>query len=510
MTRVEDFISGLEEIGGASSSQKSIEKVLLLSALLLIQPPTVFSRLEPEILACCDPRSVPPSPSLAALRPTLSPLYLTIMLLSSTLVAGITLATAASAAPVSDRRASPFGPWSLGPGVNSPASSPTSSGTCSQARVPVTVNVATTDLHISKPATQAALTGLMANYWSTGSTVSTQAMPVNPDGSLPRKTTQATYNIFTQLCVPNGWKDGGVVHVGTHGINFDHSYWEFGYSKEYNYIEAATKAGYAVFTHDRLGVGQSDKPDGLSEVQAATEVEVLHQLIQNLRSTGKYSKVVGIGHSFGSIQLTGIANKYPGDLEAVILTGYTPSMVSVPLAFTGWAITLAKEQPDSTTRSRWMSLPDGANKYTNDLSYWGTGSPSADRFAFFAEGNYDEGKPFLFVGAFTQAYNTKQIFSMGEFMTIAEPVSQPASNYKGDVFVVTGEKDLIFCGGNCMQQPTTTSGNSLLDDTKTLYPNAKSFMTYVPPGAGHALFTHHGTDKTISTILGWTKQVTGM
>jgi hypothetical protein len=36
-------------------------------------------------------------------------------------------------------------------------------------------------------------------------------------------------------------------------INFDHSYWEFGYSKEYNFIEAANKAGYAVLTYDRLG-----------------------------------------------------------------------------------------------------------------------------------------------------------------------------------------------------------------------------------------------------------------
>ncbi|KAG9120191.1 hypothetical protein FRC07_004404 [Ceratobasidium sp. 392] len=417
------------------------------------------------------------------------------MLLSSTLVAGITLATTASAAPFT------FGPWTFG---SSAASSPTSSGNCSQARIPVTVNVATTDIHMSKPTTQGALTGFMANYWATGSTVSQQAIPANSDGSLPRKQVQTvTYNVFTQLCYPNGWKDGGAVHVGTHGINFDHSYWEFGYSKEYNYIEAATRAGYAVFTHDRLGVGQSDKPDGLNEVQASTEVEILHQLIQNLRNTKKFSKIVGIGHSFGAMQLTGIANKYPDDLEAVILTGYAPSMVTVPLAFTSWAITLAKEQADATIRSRWMSLPDGANKYTNDLAYWGTGSPSADRFAFFAEGNYDE-------GAFKQAYDTKQTFTMGEFLTIAEPVSQPAPNYKGDVFVVTGEKDIIFCGGNCNQKPTTTEGNSLLDDTKTLYLNAKSFMTYVPPGAGHALFTHYGTNKTISTILGWTKQVTGM
>jgi hypothetical protein len=48
----------------------------------------------------------------------------------------------------------------------------------------------------------------------------------------------------------------------------------------------------------------------------------------------------------------------------------------------------------------------------------------------------------LFPGAFTQAYNTKQTHTIGEFLTISEPVSAPASNYKGDVFVITGQKDM--------------------------------------------------------------------
>ncbi|QRV98014.1 alpha/beta hydrolase family protein [Ceratobasidium sp. AG-Ba] len=413
------------------------------------------------------------------------------MVFSSTLLAGITLATAASAAPLSSLGARAFGPR--------PSASPTSYGTCTQQMMPVTVNAEYTKINIRKPTDQATLTGFLANWWATGSTVAQQSMPPNSDGSRPRTAKKSTYNVFTQMCYPNNWKDGGVAFIGTHGINFDHSYWEFGYSKEYNFIEAATKAGYAVFTHDRLGVGQSDKPDGLSETQAWTEVEIMHQLIQNLRKSGKFSKLIGIGHSFGSVQLTGIANKYPEDLNAVVLTGYTPSLVTVPLSFTGWAVTLAKEQPDASIRSRWLSLP-GGQKYNSDLTYWGTGSASADRFAFFAEGSYDE-------GAFQQAYNTKQTFTMGEFMTIGEPISQIAPDYKGDVFVVTGEKDLIFCGGNCNQKPTKVEGNSLLDDTKTYFPNSKSFNTYVPPGAGHALFTHHGTDVTMSKIMEWAGRV---
>lgn len=52
--------------------------------------------------------------------------------------------------------------------------------------------------------------------------------------------------------------------------------------------------------HFLVGVGQSDKPDGINVVQSGTEVEILHQFIQMLRSSNKYSKVVGIGHSYGS------------------------------------------------------------------------------------------------------------------------------------------------------------------------------------------------------------------
>ncbi|KAJ1305920.1 hypothetical protein OPQ81_010639 [Rhizoctonia solani] len=407
------------------------------------------------------------------------------MIRPSTLIAAISLATMASAAPTVSRGLLSFG-----------STSPSSTGTCTQSRVPISVQVDTTEISMNKPANQGDLTGFLAEYWSTGSTVAS-SITAAADGTTRKKRVQGTYNIWAQTCHPNG-KEGQVpLIIGIHGINFDHSYWEFGYSKEYNFIEAANKAGYAVLTYDRLGVGQSDKPDGLSVVQSSTEVEILHQFIQQSRASGKYSKVLGIGHSFGSIQLTGIAARYPSDLDAVILTGYAPSMATVPLAFTAWSQTIANQQPDMATRTRWASLPSGSTAM-NDQSYLGTGSPSSDRFAFFAKGAYDE-------DAFKLAYNTKQTHTLGEFLTIAEPVSKPATDYKGHVFVVTGEKDIIFCGGNCLQKPTQGSGNSLLDDTKTFYPNAASFSTHVPPGAGHALFAHRGTDQAIATILSWCK-----
>ncbi|CCO31749.1 hypothetical protein BN14_05799 [Rhizoctonia solani AG-1 IB] len=409
------------------------------------------------------------------------------MLFASTLVAGISLATLASAAPT-------LGGRNVGP---TPAS-PSNAGTCSGGLVPITVQVDTTAITMKKPADQGKLTGFLANYWATGSTVSSKIVSHKADGSAQKKRVEGTYNIWTQICHPNG-KEGQVpLIVAIHGINFDHSYWEFGYSKEYNFIEAANKAGFAVLSYDRLGVGQSDKPDGLNIVQSSTETAILHRQIQQARATGKYSKILGIGHSYGSIQLTGIAAKYPADLDAVILTGYAPSMISVPLAFTAWSQTLAKDQADMAIRSRWSSLPGGSTAM-NDNSYMGTGSPSSDRFAFFAEGFYDE-------GAFKLAYDTKQTHTLGEFLTIAEPVSKPASEYTGRVLVVTGEKDIIFCGGDCLQKPVKAPGNNLLDDTKIFYPKASSFSSIITPGAGHALFAHYGTDQTIFQILDWSKK----
>lgn len=256
---------------------------------------------------------------------------LSIMLFSSTLVAGITLATAASAAPVSERRW--FFPWNS---FNS-ASAPTSAGTCSQQRVPVTVTAENTVISMSKPAKQGALTGFLANYWATGSTTGAKVIPHNVDGSLPRKTVKGTYNIWTQLCMPNGWKDGGVAHIGIHGyvltccpaifrlfsndssgstltirtgsldtrrsttISRLRTRLDMPYSPTIVWVRLLLSG----FTRPKLtsfvvGVGQSDKPDGLDVVQSAMEVEILHTLIQNMRSSGKFSKVVGIGHSYGS------------------------------------------------------------------------------------------------------------------------------------------------------------------------------------------------------------------
>ena len=56
-----------------------------------------------------------------------------------------------------------------------------------------------------------------------------------------------------------------------------------------------------------VGVGKSAKPDGISKVQTATEVEIAAQLAKYLRGNPQghnFSRVIGIGHSYGRYDIS--------------------------------------------------------------------------------------------------------------------------------------------------------------------------------------------------------------
>ncbi len=73
----------------------------------------------------------------------------------------------------------------------------------------------------------------------------------------------------------------------------------------YSYVQAINKAGYTTFAIDRLGLGQSSKPDDpILAVQLASQVEVVKQLTVRLRQgttgfkgIGAFEKVINVGHS---------------------------------------------------------------------------------------------------------------------------------------------------------------------------------------------------------------------
>ncbi|PPQ95364.1 hypothetical protein CVT26_008209 [Gymnopilus dilepis] len=143
---------------------------------------------------------------------------------------------------------------------------------CRQTTIPVNV-VAHRFISLSTPKNQSQVVALLTNLTSIKSNLTADIVHE------PR-VLNATYNIWTVLCFPL-FTRARTVEFAIHG-----------------YANAAVEAGHAIFMYDRLGmhaiiiaslssgtlsgvvnstnpgVGRSDKPDGIQEVQHDTEIEV--------------------------------------------------------------------------------------------------------------------------------------------------------------------------------------------------------------------------------------------
>lgn len=124
------------------------------------------------------------------------------------------------------------------------------------------------------------------------------------------------------LCVPQG---ASTVELLVHGATYARYYWDLPYQPErYSHARAANQAGHATFAVDRLGVGESWHPFS-TRVSYFSDAEVLAQVVQALRSGQlgtAFSKVVYVGHSFGSAVGLLVAGRYPG-VDALVLTGFS-------------------------------------------------------------------------------------------------------------------------------------------------------------------------------------------
>ena len=166
-----------------------------------------------------------------------------------------------------------------------------------------------------------------------------------------------TWNIAARLCFPSDLTAAlkvSTVQVLTHGATLDSTYFDF--ATGYSYIDAAAKAGYATFSYDRLGVGNSAHPDPIQVVQAPLELEILHQIITKIRAgvCGKsFKNVVGIGHSAGATFTQAVTAKYPNDFDAVVITGTSTSTATVGTAEAAFVL------QNANTQSRFYGIANG-------------------------------------------------------------------------------------------------------------------------------------------------------
>lgn len=365
-----------------------------------------------------------------------------------------------------------------------------------------------------------------------------------------------SYNISAKYCMPDSnsttTSSSPVVQVLSHGIGFDKSYWDLPYNDyNYSYTDVALANGYYTVAIDRFGIGNSSHADPLNVVQAQAEISALYEVTMKLRNgtfpgvNTTFSKVVHVGHSFGSAQTYALSAMYPNVTDGVVLTGFSLNSTWVAETLAGWNLHIARlNQPlrfgnSTVQRTRFSNSWFGTEPVTLlqsllsligiDLSSYETWEEIATTeigdilntwnasvapipqdlptgyltwsdltsniFAFLHPSNFD-------IGLAVDSEQTKQPVTLGEIFTL--PIAPKMSTFSGPALVVTGQYDNIYCGGDCYA--TGGQGSNIPNiSVASAFPDASKFEAYIQPDTGHGINLHYNSTAAYQVIQDFLK-----
>ncbi len=207
---------------------------------------------------------------------------------------------------------------------------------------------------------------------------------------------------------------------------------------EYSYVDAAVKKGYSILTYDRLGTGKSEKPDAYDIVQIPTEVEILAGLTKLARngkliSSSKVlsttssskaatshflfqpSRVVQVGHSFGSFLIAAMLARYGNLTDGAILTGFLLTKGLYTIDVLHYDHEFARQHDPS----RFGEYPSG---------YFVLTTESCLQKLFFRKGAFEQ-------ELLTYTERMKQPEAVGEYASEGTSPLSPALEFRGPVQV---------------------------------------------------------------------------
>ncbi|KAK5172667.1 uncharacterized protein LTR77_002787 [Saxophila tyrrhenica] len=350
---------------------------------------------------------------------------------------------------------------------------------CQQLAVPVHAAARNAVFDIPVPANNIETTNFILNLSQQGANYTESVLQ-------GYQTVSGDYEIAAQYCEPDSGPSD-TLQILTHGIGFDRTYWDSPFNNyNYSYVdEAVDEYGYSTFAWDRLGIGMSTppNPDPLNEIQALLEVDALRALTEALRGgevdgiSSSFDKVVHIGHSFGSQHTYALTAMYPDISDGITLTGFSQNG-----SFAAFFL-LGGNFVEANGNAAFSDLPDG---------YFAAGNPSGVQTNFFAPQDFDP-------AILTYAYNNGQPVTVGELLTFGGETGSP-NPFAGPVHIVTGERDIPYCGGNCLAAPT--GYDSVPATSQQFFENTDIDVTIIP-GAGHGLNLQYTHPQTYSSILNW-------
>lgn len=312
------------------------------------------------------------------------------------------------------------------------------------------------------------------------------------------QTKNGTFGLSAIYCPPTKHVPhrANTIQYLQHAITMRKEYWFGGDyptgafdGDHYSWVKVAREKGYHILAVDNLGEGESEHPDPIDVTQQTLQVEVINGLLVRIRkgtvggplSNKKFSKIIYAGHSYGSICGNGIATHHPDSVDAFVFTGYSAQFVlgTGPL---GRGIPIPAR----------LVHPDFAGL---QLGYLADSSVSG-RAQFFTEPPHLGGYNKSFV---KYDFEHEGTGSIGELATLLYGVG-PADQYKGDVFVLTGENDAIVCNVIPGMPDCGQGDNSLPAKSRNFFPNAKSFGYHIPKVTGHFANWHYSAPLSFQIV----------
>ncbi len=279
------------------------------------------------------------------------------------------------------------------------------------------------------------------------------------------------------LCVPPGAR---TVQILVAGNTYDRSYWQADVDPAtYSYVRRANLAGYATLALDRLGTGASLHPPSAA-MTFANGVRTVHDVVTAVRvgAFGQFDRVVGVGHSLGSIVVNQVAGEYADDFDALVLTGFSHSINFVNAAARvapGYALATGLDPFYVTTQPGGRRGFYAADAVAPDVLAWD------DRTRDTA--------------------NLVEIVGFGgfQFPNASAAVDLP-------VFVVDGSDDAVACGllsGDC------ATSEQLADAERLWFGPDAEVAAWAVPGLGHAVTLHRNAPAVHAGITAWIDDAVG-
>jgi len=288
---------------------------------------------------------------------------------------------------------------------------------------------------------------------------------------------RGTWNLRGEYCKPAGTVPK-TLQILLSGAGYGITYWDFPYQPDtYSYARAALRAGDAVFNFDRLGMGLSDHPFGVS-LDVDTQAFVLKQVIDVAGEQGQFEHIVTLGHSFGSTVALAHALQWPEQVDGIVLTGFIHNVNPGFGPAMGKGIDVAA-----------FSGPVAGDLF--DPTYV-ISKPDSRGDVFYTRDNTDEG-----VIATDNA--TRETTAAGELISMSRYFKDQSKALEVPVMVLVGENDFVVCGGDL----DCTDHEAVVAFETQFYPAETCPEVNVLDDTNHNANLHLNAQQSFGLMLDW-------